>query len=169
MENKPVSPTLANLDLAGTGYCASLNCRRAARAVTRVYDAALQDAGIRSTQFAILVAIAKIQPASITNLGEVLVIDRSTLTRSLRLLQKDRMITVSKRAAMRQRFLQLTPHGEKTLQRSLPLWRAAHERFVATVGPEYWLKLRNELEALTRTTLAMGLSPAAASLPDKYS
>src|ERR1700682_113782 len=118
MENKPVSPTLPNLDLAGTGYCASLNCRRAARAVTRVYDAALQDAGIRSTQFAILVAIAKIQPASITNLGEVLVIDRSTLTRSLRLLQKDRMITVSKRAAMRQRFLQLTPHGEKTLQRS---------------------------------------------------
>jgi DNA-binding MarR family transcriptional regulator len=150
-----VTQTLANLDLSGTGYCASLNCRRAARAVTRVYDMALQDAGIRSTQFAILVAIAKIQPASISALGEVLVIDRSTLTRSLRLLQKDRMISISKRAAKRQRFLELTPHGEKILERSVPLWRAAHAKFVATVGSEYWLKLRFELEALTHTTLAM--------------
>src|SRR5438067_10317538 len=43
------------LDLDGTGYCASFNFRRTARAVTRLYDTALQESGIRSTQFAILV------------------------------------------------------------------------------------------------------------------
>ena len=65
----------SKLDLTGTGYCASFNFRRTARAVTQLYDAALQESGIRSTQFAILVGIAKNQPVSIGALAEVLIID----------------------------------------------------------------------------------------------
>jgi DNA-binding MarR family transcriptional regulator len=141
---------LANLDLTGTGYCASLNFRRTARAVTRMYDTAMQESGVRSTQFALLVAIAKIQPVPMGTLAEVLTIDRTTLTRSLRLLQKERMITISKRSEMRQRFLELTPAGEKALQRSLPLWREAHAKFVAALGKDYWLSMRSELERLAR-------------------
>jgi DNA-binding MarR family transcriptional regulator len=141
---------LANLDLTGTGYCASLNFRRTARAVTRMYDTAMQDSGVRSTQFALLVAIAKIQPVAMGTLAEVLTIDRTTLTRSLRLLQKERLITISKRSEMRQRFLELTPAGEKALQRSLPLWREAHAKFVAALGTDYWLSMRKELERLAR-------------------
>ena len=106
---------LTDLNLWGTGYCASLNFRRTARAVTRMYDSAMQASGVRSTQFAILVGIAKTQPVSMGKLAEVWVIDRTTLTRSLRLLQKEKMITISRRAAMRQRFLELTPAGEKAL------------------------------------------------------
>jgi DNA-binding MarR family transcriptional regulator len=145
-----VGATLAKLDLTGTGYCASLNFRRTARAVTRMYDTAMQESGVRSTQFAILVAIAKIQPVAMGTLSEVLTIDRTTLTRSLKLLQKERMITISKRSEMRQRFLELTPAGEKALQRSLPLWREAHAKFVAALGPDYWLAMRSELERLAR-------------------
>jgi DNA-binding MarR family transcriptional regulator len=141
---------LANLDLTGTGYCASLNFRRTARAVTRMYDTAMQESGVRSTQFALLVAIAKIQPVPMGTLAELLTIDRTTLTRSLRLLQKERMITISKRSEMRQRFLELTPAGEKALQRSLPLWREAHAKFVAALGKDYWLSMRSELERLAR-------------------
>jgi DNA-binding MarR family transcriptional regulator len=142
---------LANLDLTGTGYCASLNFRRTSRIVTRMYDTAMQESGVRSTQFAILVGIAKLQPVDMGTLAKVLMLDSSTLTRSLRLLQKEGMIEISKRAAMRRRFLKLTRPGEKALQRSLPLWRAAHARFVATVGAEYWLKLRNELETIAKS------------------
>lgn len=141
---------LANLDLTGTGYCASLNFRRTARAVTRMYDTAMQESGVRSTQFALLVAIAKIQPVPMGTLAEVLTIDRTTLTRSLRLLQKERMITISKRSEMRQRFLELTLAGEKALQRSLPLWREAHAKFVTALGKDYWLSMRSELERLAR-------------------
>ena len=146
--------TLANLDLRGTGYCASLNFRRTARAVTRMYDTAMQDSGVRSTQFAILVGIAKIQPVSMGKLADVLVIDRTTLTRSLRLLKKQRLITISGRTSMRQRLLELTPEGEKALERSLPLWRAVHAQFVSEVGSDYWLKLRSELERLAHATMA---------------
>jgi DNA-binding MarR family transcriptional regulator len=154
---------LANLDLAGTGYCASLNFRRTARAVTRMYDAAMQESGVRSTQFALLVAIAKIQPVAMGTLAEVLTIDRTTLTRSLRLLQKELLVTISKRSEMRQRFLQLTPAGEKALQRSLPLWREAHAKFVAALGKDYWLSMRSELERLARMVPAIEMSDKPSS------
>lgn len=153
-----MTPVLANLDLTGTGYCASLNFRRTSRVVTRMYDIAMQNSGVRSTQFALLVGIAKLQPVAMGTLAKVLLLDRSTLTRSLRLLEKERMVEISKRAAMRQRFLKLTRSGEKALQRSLPLWRAAHARFVNSLGGDYWLKLRNELEVIAKSAIMTELS-----------
>jgi DNA-binding MarR family transcriptional regulator len=153
-----MTDTLANLDLTGTGYCASLNFRRTSRMLTRMYDTAMQDSGVRSTQFAILVGIAKLQPVAMGTLAKVLILDSSTLTRSLRLLENEGMIEISKRAAMRQRFLKLTQSGQKALQRSLPLWRAAHARFVDAVGADYWLKLRNELETIATSSVMSELA-----------
>jgi DNA-binding MarR family transcriptional regulator len=143
----------SSLDLRGTGYCASLNFRRTARAVTRLFDLAFQRAGIRSTQFTILVAVAKIQPCAIGALAEVLVIDSTTLTRSLRLLQREGWLTVSTRSTKRQRFVSLTPLGEQILARALPAWREAQKRFVETVGQDYWLNLRSELEKLAHVAV----------------
>jgi DNA-binding MarR family transcriptional regulator len=143
------------LDLTGTGYCASLNFRRTARAVTRWYDAAMQKSGMRSTQFAILVGIAKKQPVAIGALGEMLMIDQTTLTRSLRLLQKDGLISTSKRSAMRRRYLEITPKGEHALARALPYWRKTQEDFQSAVGPTYWNELRAELERLAKLAASM--------------
>lgn len=153
------------LDLTGTGYCASFNLRRTARAVTRAYDAALQDTGMRSTQFAILVGIAKKQPISISALADLLVMDPTTLTRSLRLLQKEALISISQRSTMRQRFLALTDKGERALARSLPAWRKVQQQFVSTVGAEQWNDLRNKLENLACMVIAM--DEPAARVPSK--
>jgi DNA-binding MarR family transcriptional regulator len=113
-----------------------------------MYDLALEETGIRSTQFTILVAIRKHQPVSIGTLGDILILDRTTLTRSLRLLKNAGLIAISDRSTRRQRFLTLTSKGGRTLARSLPEWRKVHERFVATVGSHHWIDLRNELERL---------------------
>src|SRR6201984_1610378 len=94
-----------SLDLKGTGSCAAFNFRRTARAVTRLYDLALEPAGIRATQFAILTAVAKFQPVAMSRIGEILVLDQTTLTRSLRLLRKQRLLEISARATRRQRFV----------------------------------------------------------------
>jgi DNA-binding MarR family transcriptional regulator len=150
MNKKP-----STLDLNGTGHCASFNFRRTARAVTRLYDEALQEFGIRSTQFSILVGVAKNQPVPIGALADVMVVDSTTLTRSLRLLQKEGLIGISNRAAMRQRFLTITAKGEHLLERSLPAWRKAHERFVATIGSEHWAELRSELERLAHVAVEL--------------
>jgi len=143
------------LDLHGTGYCASFNFRRTARAVTKLYDEALQPAGIRSTQFTILVGVLKVQPVPIGRLGEILVIDRSTLTRSLRLLQKEGFLTVSKRGEKRQRFVSVTPKGEEALARAIPAWREIQARFVNTIGDAHWRDLRSELERLAGVATAL--------------
>jgi DNA-binding MarR family transcriptional regulator len=143
-----MSKSGSKLDLTGTGFCASFNFRRTARAVTRLYDLALEDSGIRSTQFTLLVGIAKNQPVAMGDLADVLMIDPTTLTRSMRLLQKEGLIKISGRSARRQRFLNLTRKGERSLKRSLPAWRKAHGQFVSTVGSKYWNDLRHELETL---------------------
>src|ERR1700756_5014584 len=104
-----------SLDLKGTGSCAAFNFRRTARAVTRLYDLALEPSGIRSTQFAILTAIAKFQPVAISRIGEILVLAKTTLTRSLRLMQKQGILEISPRSTRRQRFLNLTDAGAKSL------------------------------------------------------
>ena len=139
---------LNKLNLSGTGLCASFNFRRTSRAVTRLFDLALEGTGIRSTQFTILVGIAKAQPASIGALAEILTLDPTTLTRSLRPLQQDGLITVSPRSAMRQRFLTLTAKGERQLATSLPRWRKIQAAFESAVGCDHWLHLRAELEHL---------------------
>lgn len=155
-----MSTSLAQLDLHGTGYCASLNFRRTARAITRLYDLAFQGTKIRSTQFTILIAVAKAQPVSMSTLGSILVIDSTTLTRSLGKLQKQGLLAVSKRAERRQRFVSLTEAGVTALEESLPGWRAAQERFVKTVGAEFWLGFRSELERLAHVAIDLE-SPSA--------
>jgi DNA-binding MarR family transcriptional regulator len=159
-----VTSDLDKLDLNNTGYCGSFNFRRTARAVTRLYDTAMQESGIRSTQFAILVGIAKSQPVAIGRLGGTLVIDATTLTRSLRLLKKEGLISLSDRAKMRQRFVSMTPKGEKVLARSLPAWRKVHQRFVETLGSQHWIELRNELEKIAHVVVDLGESKETASL-----
>jgi DNA-binding MarR family transcriptional regulator len=144
-----------SLDLAGTGYCASFNFRRTARAVTSLFDSAMQKSGIRSTQFAILVGVAKNQPVAIGTLGGILLIDQTTLTRSLQLLRKEGLITTSERSTMRQRFLQLTPRGRKTLLRALPFWRKTQAEFQSAVGSACWTNLRSELERLAKLVVHM--------------
>lgn len=146
---------VSGLNLNGTGTCASFNFRRAARAVTSLYDRAFEPFGIRSTQFSILVGVAKTQPTSISALSDLLVIDRTTLTRSLRLLKKQGLLSISARAEKRQRFLELTPRGARTLAASLPAWRAAQERFVHKIGAAYWANFRNELENLAHVAVAL--------------
>ena len=104
---------------------------------------------------AILTAVAKFQPVSISRIGEILVLDQTTLTRSLRLMQKQRLLEVSPRAAKRQRFVTLTDAGVKALGLAVPLWRAVQARFLSDVGGENWSVLRTELERLARAARQM--------------
>ena len=146
---------LPDLDLTGTGHCASFNFRGAARAMTALFDHALQGSGIRSTQFTILTSIAKSQPVSVGKVSETLVMDATTLTRNLNLLRKQGLVTVSPRGTMRQRFVTLTAEGEKALARAVPLWREIQEKFVSQIGEDTWKKLRAELEDLSKLAVSL--------------
>jgi len=144
-----------SLDLHGTGTCAALNFRRTARAVTRLYDLALAPSGIRATQMAILTAVAKFQPLSMSRIGEILVLDQTTLTRSLHLLRKQGLLEISRRAARRQRFVTLTDSGVKALALAVPLWRVVQAKLLSDMGNNNWSVLSNQLERLAQEAVQM--------------
>lgn len=156
----------SDFDLTGTGYCASFNFRRATRAITALYDKALEESGIRSTQFAILTAVAKTQPVSISTISEILIMDATTLTRSLDLLRKQGLLTISPRAKMRQRFLNLTLEGEKALARAIPLWRKIQQKFEENIGgSDHWRALRAELESLAKLAASLNGAKSGEAKP----
>src|SRR5215831_1865518 len=92
--------------------CACHRVRTAARAVTRAYDEALRPVGLRATQLSVLVAAAADDALSITALAKFMGMDRSTLTRNLRPLESDGLITVGVEGWRRSRALNITKKGQ---------------------------------------------------------
>jgi len=147
-------------DLAGTSACAAYQFRRTSRAVARLYDTAIAPSGLRSTQFAILTAIAKLQPIAMSRVGEILVIEPATMTRSLRLLEKDGLIEIAPRGVRRQRLLTLTLKAEKALAVAVPLWREAQARFLASLG-RHWAELQDQLEHAAEVAVSLESADSA--------
>lgn len=146
------------VDLVGTGYCACFNLRKAARAVTRLYDSALRRSGLRSTQFTILVAVAKSERISLGGLAKILDTDPTTLTRNLGQMQKHGLLEVSERLIGRRRFVTLSGKGHRALARSLPYWREIQRRFVRRIGEPQWRTLQAELEKLSGAAVRLETS-----------
>ena len=119
--------------------CAVLNLRQAARAVTAQFDAHLQPAGLRATQLNLLMAVETRAATTITDLAEILAMDRTTMTRNLKLL-RDRGLVERHRIA-------LTAEGRRSAAIALPLWEQAQARFVNSLGAQRWESLIDELAA----------------------
>lgn len=141
---------LGDLDLTGTGACAAFNLKRAARTVAQAYDAALAASGLRSTQFAVLVATAKSQPVSIGELASLTLSDPTTMTRNVRLMARAGLIDVPARGAKREKRVRLTAKGARALAQALPHWRAAQARFVGAFGGSDWKDMQKNLERAAR-------------------
>ena len=127
--------------------CACNNFRKASRAVTQLFDQALEPSGLRSTQFVILIEIAAVGSSTIPQLARRLVMDRSTLWRSLKPLVRDGLIMVGSSKGRRSQSLTLTPKGQKALEEALSLWERAQARFVKQLGEKRWSILRENLSA----------------------
>src|SRR5262249_58200972 len=100
--------------------CACHKARTAARAITRAYDEALRPIGLRATQLAVLVAVAMDEAISINALAKLMGMDRTTLTRNLRPLEKDGLVRRGIEGWRRSRVLQVTEKGRSRLREALP-------------------------------------------------
>ncbi len=138
--------------------CVWLRVRQASRALTTIYDAYLRPTGLLSSQLPILVAIALLQEkeAGIGEVARQLLMDRTTLTRNLRPLEKGGFVRVARSPTdARSRILLLTPAGVRALEAAFPLWEQAQQAATAGVGAksmnELLLRLRS-LAALDRVS-----------------
>lgn len=121
--------------------CACFNLRKASRAVTQLFDEVLQPTGLRSTQLVILLAAALFERASVSQLARELVMDRSTLTRNLRPLIAAGLLELSAGKDGREKQVELTAKGRKSLVKALPVWAGAQQAFVDHVGAARWEEL----------------------------
>jgi len=107
--------------------CKCFRLRQASRIVTQFYDKKLKTCGIKITQLNILSSLASGKSLSMTELSENLFIDRTTLTRSLEILNRQGLIEKVKSQDARQRKVKLTNIGFETLDKTIPLWLEAEE------------------------------------------
>jgi DNA-binding MarR family transcriptional regulator len=137
--------------------CACQNLRRASRAVTNYYDALLKEqigTRIRITQVTMLVALYLAGPQTINDMAERLVLDRTTLTRNLKPLEHEHLLTIAPGDDQRTRIVTLTEAGRQTLLGVLPLWEQMQAYMVEGIGRERFAGWLDQLAAVT--SLAQG-------------
>jgi DNA-binding MarR family transcriptional regulator len=138
--------------LSGTGLCVCFQLRKTSRTITQLYDAALQPAGVRSTQFALLVAVAKKEPITISELGDLLVIDPTTLSRSLRKLQGMEYVELVSGADRRERLVRLSSKGRRIVRKSLPHWAKVQEQVVSMLAQPGWREIQKSLDGIRQVS-----------------
>jgi len=132
--------------------CACANLRRATRAVTQLYDQELRETGLRVTQFTLLQVLERVQPVAQGRLGEILALDTTTLSRTLRPLEERGWIRSQPGDDQRERHWSLTAGGRKKLAGSKRHWRQAQDRLAARLGrlsKKGWDDLQTTLVAVT--------------------
>jgi len=134
--------------LAAARFCLGFGVRKAARALSQHYDAALAPAGLKGTQFSLLNAVHLVKEGGIQQLSEVLGMDRTTLTRNLGPLTKQGLLEIHPGFDRRERRVELTDAGRAKLKEVLPLWQQAHARLQVGLGVERSRHLLDELDAV---------------------
>src|SRR5215467_9334571 len=126
--------------------CACATLRKTSRTITRLYDEALKPSGLLATQYMVLVAVQKEHPATIGQLAEAMVMDRTTLTRNLRPLQKSGLIVSGKGEDQRTHVISLTLKGKTAVEKTFPLWRKVQTHVATTLGPKRLAHLLSDLK-----------------------
>ncbi len=119
--------------------CGSL--RRTARALTQLYEQALRPLGLRSTQFTVLQVLSRAGEVSQGQLGEMLAMDSTTLTRTLEIMSRQGWITERRGEDRRERWLRLAKGGKTQLNRALPVWEKVQSRLRRQLGDQAWTNL----------------------------
>jgi DNA-binding MarR family transcriptional regulator len=126
--------------------CVCSNLRLVTRTMTRFFDAEVRRQGIRPTQTPILGALHAKDGWSMAELSERLGMERTTLVRNLRPLQRDGLVRVSGGGRGGHVKLAITEKGRTTIARTLPAWRSAQDKVLAILGQERWASIMTDLE-----------------------
>jgi DNA-binding MarR family transcriptional regulator len=133
----------------------SCNCqvlRQASRHVSQIYESHLAAEGLRASQYSILSTLGRGGPIAIGALARTMVMDRTTLGRALRPLERDGLLEIAPGPDGRTRSLRLTPAGEAKLAAAAVKWRQAQAEFEAAFGAQPAAELRATLRQVITLT-----------------
>jgi DNA-binding MarR family transcriptional regulator len=130
--------------------CACFDLRKATRAVSRLYDDCLRPLGLNITQYSLLRVIESEPQISVSTLGRYMVMDRTSVTRALAPLERDRLIRSRVGSDKRKRIVSLTKKGTKLIADAKSHWDEAQKTFLDLIGDRRWTGLRGLLRDMTR-------------------
>ena len=113
--------------------CLCGRLRRASRTLTRLYDEALEPAGLTITQFAILRTLTRMERPTLGELADETSHEKSGLWRTLQPMIRDGLVETA--ADGRAQRVNLSDQGMITLVRAMPMWREAQGRVDRVLGP----------------------------------
>jgi DNA-binding MarR family transcriptional regulator len=135
--------------------CACTILRQAARVATQHFDKTLATSGLRISQLSVLTTLRYVGPKSINELAEIMVLDRTTLGRNLRPLQRDGYIAVEAgKDDRRTRKLVLTKKGEKAAIKAMDSWGDAQTSFEQAIGLDNAIALAKLLRQVVKADYA---------------
>jgi DNA-binding MarR family transcriptional regulator len=130
--------------------CACFDLRKATRAVSRLYDDCLRPLGLNITQYSLLRVIESEPQISVSTLGRYMVMDRTSVTRALAPLERDRLIRSRVGSDKRKRIVSLTNKGTKLIADAKSHWDEAQKTFLDLIGDRRWTVMRGLLRDTTR-------------------
>jgi DNA-binding MarR family transcriptional regulator len=136
--------------------CMCGSFRRAARALTQVYERELRPLGLRSTQFTILQVISHTGELTQRKLGEILAMDSTSLTRTLAVMLREGWITERRGEDRRERWIGMSRAGGKKFSTALPVWERVQAKLRKQVGPQSWNDLMQLTHQLTHVAAIEG-------------
>ncbi len=139
---------MPKLSTLKTENCACFNVRKTARVLTQEYDQFITPSGLKTTQFTALAVINRLGPIMMTDLAKAMEIERTSLTRNLKLIEQNGFITTRPGEDARSRIVEITGAGKEKLEEAQVLWKGIQSRIVENFGEERFAFLRDELAAL---------------------
>ena len=130
------------------GPCVCTALRKAARAVSRVYDEALAGCGMSTAQFAILRHVGRGEPLALSRLAEQLAMDRTSLYRALTPLEAKDWIAVAPGPG-KSRLASLTAAGRAAMHNAEDDWQRVQSRITGDMGEAQWTALEAALRTIT--------------------
>lgn len=128
--------------------CVCFNLRKTTRLLSQVYDQALKPIGLKGTQFTLMMSLAEQDGVTIGRLARPLGLDRTSLSRNARLLEKKGLVEISEGDDRREQVLKLTDKGNELLQEAIPLWETVQNRIAEEIGENKLNQLLGDLREL---------------------
>lgn len=133
--------------------CHCIRVRRASRYLSRLYEEQIEASGLKSTQYALLIALRDFGPCSFGAAARLLTMDRATLGHTLRPLERHGLVATSiDPQDRRSKRVGVTPAGAARIERGYPGWEAAQEKIELALGKEDAATLHHLLDRLLAHT-----------------
>ncbi len=115
--------------------------RKASRAVSRLYDDELRTVGLRTTQFSLLAYLHRTGEVRQGDLGELMSLEETTVTRNVRPLVSGGWVSVRVGIDRREKWVTITEAGIAKLKEALPAWVRAQRKMKAVLPEQVWQNL----------------------------